>query len=129
MGSAVTPTSDTFMGVARARVAAAASTNATSVKASPANLYGFYLSAPAAAAATAFLKLYDKASAPVVGTDVPVLTIPIVSTTTLAGLVQFNGDLGIPFFNGLAYAITGAVADSDTTAVAANAVHGILLYK
>lgn len=129
MGSVVTTTSDTSVAVNRARVAAANSTNATSVKPGPGNVYGFYLSATAASASTAFLKLFDKASAPTLGTDVPVLTIPIISTTTLAGMAQFISDIGIPFFNGIAYAITLNVADNDTTAVAANAVHGVILYK
>lgn len=92
----------------------AATTNATSVKASAGTLYGITCSN--AGAAAAFVKLYNKASAPTVGTDVPVITIPIGAS----GVVSLNlGELGHRFATGIALAITNLVADTDTTAVAA----------
>lgn len=66
-----------------------------------------------------YLKIYDKASAPVVGTDVPVMTIPIPASTDGAGFVW---NVPIMLGNGISYAITGAAADNDTTALSANDV-------
>jgi hypothetical protein len=106
-----------------ARIMSAANTNATSVKAAPGTLYGIHIGNTAAAAK--YLKLYNKAGAPTVGTDVPVLTIPIPA----GGVRDINfGDIGLAFSLGIAYAITGAVADTDTTAVAVNDVVGGLQY-
>lgn len=62
-------------GHTKARVMSAATTNATSVKASAGNLYGVHLHNSGAAAV--FVKLYNKASAPVVGTDTPVTTLSL----------------------------------------------------
>lgn len=104
------------------RVASAATTNATSVKATPGRVYGIALANTSAAAK--FVKLYNKASAPTVGTDTPVHTIALAAGQR----VDLSWPVGMPFSTGIAYAITGAVADSDTTAVAANDVHGGLLY-
>ncbi len=68
-------------------------------------------------AAIKYLKFFNKASAPTVGTDVPVLTIslPVGQTTPLSPLLSDYGSL---FAAGLSYAITGAATDLDTTAVA-----------
>lgn len=69
--------------------------------------------------AAAFLKLYDKASAPVVASDVPVLVVPIPAS----GLVSLPvGDVGPIFEVGLAVAITNLIADADATNVAAGQV-------
>ena len=68
-----------------------------------------------------YLKIYDKATAPTVGTDVPVLTIPVPTHTQGAGIVIPIPN-GVTFSNGIAIAVTGGVADSDTTAVGADEV-------
>ena len=93
-----------------------ASTNATSVKASAGNVTE--LSLFNATAATVYLKLYNKASAPTVGTDVPIMTIPVAAGALYAA--EF-GRLGKRFATGIAFAITGAAAATDATAVAAGA--------
>jgi hypothetical protein len=111
------------------RVAAAASTNATLVKATPGNVFGFLFMSNAAAAKTAFIKFYDKASAPTVGTDTPLFTVPLVSTTTIPGFAELDLPVGVPFKTGIAYAITAGVADTDVAAVALNDVHGFILWK
>ena len=95
------------------RLSSAATTNATSVKASAGNL--FSIIATNTAAYDVFLKLYDKASAPTVGTDTPVATINIKTVSTF----QFSKENGLRFANGIAFAITKLAADSDTTALAA----------
>lgn len=94
----------------------AATTNATSMKNSAGNLFSITVTNPTAT--PAFLKLYNKASAPTVGTDVPVATFPIPATA--ATPISF-GPLGQRLTTGIAYAITGAIADSDTS----NTVAGI----
>ncbi|PWB94649.1 hypothetical protein [Methylosinus sporium] len=119
----VVPASSAIGAMTRARVASAASTNATSVKATEGRLYEIHVANTSAA--MKFLKLYDKASAPTVGTDMPVATYPIAANGGRIDIVSINGQ---SFPNGLAYAITGAVGDADTTAVAANDVTGELLY-
>lgn len=105
-------------------IKAAASTNATSVKASAGNIFG--LCVVNNSSAVKFLKLYNKASAPTVGTDVPVVVFGIAAN---GGQVSIDHTWNIPRFStGIAYAITGAVGDTDTTTVAANDVSGWIVY-
>lgn len=94
----------------------AATTNATSVKATAGNIYTITLSNNGAAAA--YFKLYNKATAPTVGTDTPVDVIPIPAS----GFVTVDSARGIRFATGIGFAITNLIADSDTTAVAAGQV-------
>ena len=95
----------------------AATTNATSVKASAGTVWSIIASNVNAAAR--YVKFYNLAVAPTVGTSVPVFTITIPA----GGTVQFDGGSnGIRFGTGIALAITGAMADADTTAVAANEI-------
>lgn len=106
-----------------AKINSAATTNATSVKAGPARLLSVVASNINAAAR--FLKLYDKATAPTVGTDVPVITIPIPA----GGIVSLNlGEFGVDFTLGIAAAITAVGTDADTTAVAASEIKAVLVY-
>lgn len=110
-------------GYAVTRVLAAASTNAGFSKASPGFVYGWYVAN--SAAYTVFLKLYNKASAPTVGSDTPLMTIPIPAGA--AANVEFAN--GIAFATGIAYATTKLVADADTTVLIANDLVFNLLYK
>lgn len=105
------------------RLLAAGSTNATSVKGSAGQVGGWYLFN--AATATRYLKLYNKASAPTVGTDTPFMTIPIPAGA--AANVELTA--GVAMGTGIAFALTTGVADSDTGAVTANDVVVNLLYK
>ena len=118
-----TPTPATSGGPSKARVMSAASTNATSTKASAGQIYGWYFYNNTASAK--FVKFYNKASSPTVGTDTPTETIAIPSN----GGTNIEFSMGVPYATGIAYAITGAIADNDTTAVAANDVTGFFLYK
>ena len=101
----------------------AAGTNATSVKNAAGNLYS--ITASNINAAVRYVKLYNKASAPTVGTDVPVITIPIPAGGTVN--IPF-GTQGYRFATGIALAITTGAADSDTGAVAANEVKILTSY-
>jgi hypothetical protein len=105
-------------GLISTRVVAAATTNATSLKASAGNIAAIDLFNVAAYAV--FLKLYNKASAPTVGTDTPVWTIPIPAS----GGFSLVLDWGEYFSTGIAYAITKLQADSDTTVLVAGDVTG-----
>jgi hypothetical protein len=93
----------------------AATTNATSVKASAGTINTLQISNVNAAAR--YLKLYNKASAPTVGTDTPVMTIylPPTSNQTIN-----TGAYGIRFSTGIAYALTTGITVADATAVAAS---------
>lgn len=94
-------------------LSSAATTNATLVS-SGATLYG--LVATNTGAAVAFVKVYDKATAPTVGTDVPVLTLSVPANGVVALPLDTRGWKGA---NGIALAITNLGPDADTTAVAA----------
>ncbi len=121
---AVTPAAAASGGATPYHLISAATTNATSVKASAGVVYS--LSAFNVSASIRFLKLYDKASAPTVGTDTPVHTLLIPpSNGGLVGPIP----VGIQFSNGIALAITGAMADSDATAIGAGDVCVNLAYK
>ncbi len=100
-----------------AKLISAATTNGTSVKASAGQVG--YIMATNTNAAARFLKLYNKASAPTVGTDTPVHTFLIPGNTS--GFT-INAGCGMEFTTGIAFAITTGVADSDNTAVAANEI-------
>lgn len=102
------------------KLISAATTNATSVKASAGTLGK--LSVGNNSATIYYLKLYDKASAPTVGTDTPVATYIIPANSNGAGSNIPLPPVGEKYSNGIAFAITGGIADSDTTVCAANAV-------
>jgi hypothetical protein len=98
----------------------AASTNATVIKAAP-GVIG-YLCATNTNANPRFVKLYDKATAPTVGTDVPVATFLVPGNTSGSGTnVPLNG-AGMNFLNGISFAITANVGDADATSIAASEV-------
>jgi hypothetical protein len=99
-------------------ILSAATTNATSIKGSPGTLG--YLTASNVNAAPRYVKLYDKASAPTVGTDTPVATFIIPGNTAGAGTNVLLPSQGIKFSVGIALAITVEATDSGTTAVALN---------
>jgi hypothetical protein len=105
------------------KLISAATTNATSVSATANTLlYGYYISNTNAA--VRYVKFYNKASAPTVGTDVPVLVLAIPAS----GAANVSFPAGINFTTGLAFATTTGAADTDTAAVALNEVIVNLAY-
>lgn len=94
----------------------AATTNATSVKASAGVLHSIIATNTNASAR--YLKLYNKASAPTVGTDTPVATFCLHGT----GGIAISLDPGWDFSTGIAYALTTGALASDTGAVAASEI-------
>jgi hypothetical protein len=104
----------------------AATTNGALVLTGTSGLHAFY--ATNTGATPAFVKLYNKATAPTVGTDVPAMIIPVPAAVGgVPGVATLPiGYSGFRFALGLGIAITGAVGDTDTTAVAAGQVKVIL---
>ena len=101
----------------------AASVNNTLVKSAPGVIY--MISAFNQVAGDRFLKLYDKATTPVAGTDTPVWTKLIPgspSGTPGAGFILSMNPYGLQFNNGIGFAITANMPDNDNTAIAANDV-------
>lgn len=103
-------------------VNSAASTNGALILTGTSGVQAFYASNIGASAA--FVKLYNKATAPTVGTDTPEMVIPLPAAAGgVPSYVELSpGFNGYRFPLGLGIAITGGSADSDTTAVAAGQV-------
>lgn len=111
--NAINVGSKTTGGLTTHTLISAATTNATSVKASAGTVYG--IQASNTGAAVAFVKLFNKASAPTVGTDVAVKTLIVPAG---GGIVVPINDIGLSFGTGVAYSITALATTADTTAVA-----------
>jgi hypothetical protein len=107
----------------------AATTNATSVKSSAGTLGGicFLPSEGGQIGQPGCLKIYDKASAPIVGTDTPRLIIPSCCSAYNAGQLIFP-PAGLRFVNGIAIAVTYNTPITDTTAVSARTFAVNLIY-
>ena len=111
-------------GAIGAKLVSAATTNATSLKATAGTLYGGR--ACNTGAAVCFLKFYNKASAPTVGTDIPILVVGIPAGQSVD--LGIGNSIGVAFTLGIAYAITTGAADADTAAIALNQVTLALSY-
>jgi hypothetical protein len=100
----------------------AASTNEALILTGTSGLQAFY--ATNTGATVAFVKLYNKATAPTVGTDVPEMIIPVPAAVSgVPGKAELSaGFIAYRFALGLGIAVTGGAADNDTTAVAAGQV-------
>jgi hypothetical protein len=102
-----------------------ASTNSNNIKSSGGNLY--CIIAIGLTSTVRYLKIYSKATAPTVGTDVPLMTIPVPANTQGAG-VAIPFSMGVNFPLGIGIAITSGSADNDTGAVGAGDVIVNLTY-
>ena len=92
----------------------AATTNSTLVVGAASTLWEFSVFNPTAA--TVYLKFYNKATAPTVGTDAPILTIAVPTNETRS--LGFN-PLGKRFATGMGFAVTAGPTKADTVVVAA----------
>jgi hypothetical protein len=103
------------------------STNATSVKGSSGAVFNMIIhnthSGGGSGSAIAF-RLYDKATAPVVGTDVPMIIIHVPANSSK----EINFTSGITFTDGIAYSITDGETLLDATAVSADGVQVYIGY-
>lgn len=106
------------------KTVSAASTNATSVKASAGRVRRVIASN--VNASVRYLKLYNKASAPTVGTDVPVFTICMGGgTTNKAEVFEIDCD----FSTGIAFATTTEATDAGSTGISASESVIHIIYK
>lgn len=116
----VTANQGTLQAGTAINIVSAATTNASSQKATAGNLFEITASNPTATAT--YLKVYNKASAPTVGTDVPVMTLPVPAGAFVS---YVPGGQGKRFATGIAIAVTGAMIATDTTAAVAGVqIHG-----
>lgn len=92
-------------------LSSAATTNETLITANPNTL--FTITGTNNKTSSVFLKIYNKATTPVAGTDTPRKTL------RLAPQANFAFSFRDAFSAGLGIALTGAAADSDTTALVA----------
>lgn len=102
-------------------VSSAATTNATNSKTFQGRL--FYVKGFNNAAAGRYLKIYNGAGVPTVGTDVPTHTIYLPAKAAFA----LDWPTGFFFSTGIGYALTTGSADNDTGAVAAGDILGLNL--
>ena len=99
-----------------------ANTTGVSIKASPGTVYSISLSSNAPS--PLYVRLYDKATAPICGADAPVARFEVPANGTPANGSGSNlpfGTPGINFLNGIGLCVTSGFADSDTTTPAAGA--------
>ena len=96
------------------KVISAVGVNATLLQAGPSNID--LLLMVSSAATPRFFKFYDKATVPVVGTDIPKYTFPLAVGASPLSLPM----KGLNFVNGLGYAILLSVDDAGTTPFTVN---------
>jgi hypothetical protein len=94
-----------------------------SVKGSAGQVYGWYIANNASS--VRYVKFYNKATAGTVGTDTPVLTIPVPAN----GAANIEFQTGIAFSLGISVGATTGIADSDVAAPTANDCVVNLLYS
>jgi hypothetical protein len=92
----------------------APATNATFVKAAAAKVYRIEIYNQSGTGC--WLKVYDKASAPTIGTDTPKYRIFAPAGGGAVNLYE----TGATFLNGIAYYVSGLLPDNDTTALASS---------
>lgn len=107
----ITQPTSTDNSLSSSKTVCAASTNATSVKASAGKVYR--IDAFNSDTVGYWVKFYNKASAPTVGTDVPVAT----KFVPAGGGFVIESTVGIPYTTGIALAATLNATDADTTVV------------
>ena len=96
----------------------AASTNSTLVRGSISYLQEMTIANPTATAA--YFKLYNKATAPTVGTDVPLVTYRLAATGSAGDTLTLSfGPNGKRFTAGFGFAVTGLAVATDATATVA----------
>jgi len=101
-------------GLTLSHTVSAATTNATSLKATAGQVYEACVNSNAAY--PVFFKLYNKASAPTVGTDTPVKVLQAQAGVPAC----MRTEEGFAFATGIAWALTKGITDADATAVAAS---------
>lgn len=98
-----------------------------SVKGTPGQIYGWYVTNHAMA--PRYIKLYNKATAPTVGSDTPVMTISIPAGTSPITSEVADFTNGIAFSLGIGIGATTGKAHADTGAPAVGDVMVSVFYK
>ena len=112
----VKPQATTSGGAGPYRKISAGSGDAASVKGSPGQVYGVHIENIGASAC--FVKLYDSASAPTVGSGTPVACYRVGAGASRDVIMP----LGLAFSAGIGLVIVTGIADANTTAVNASEV-------
>lgn len=94
------------------------------IAAGPKLLFGYYLSNKSSS--TIYVKFYNKATAPAVGTDTPILTLPIPAAS--AANQEFLGGIG-DFPLGLGIGATTGPTDDAVGGTSTNDLIANVLYK
>jgi len=129
MASSVNLAPQTTGGTTSFHLIGAATTNATNVKNSAGQVYGYELSNNSAN--WAYVKFYNKATAPTPGTDTPIRTVGVPP----AGRASYHSTVGVPFATGIGISTSGgatsttSIQDLDSTAVAVNTITIDIEYK
>jgi hypothetical protein len=101
----------------KAHYLSAGSTNQTNVKASAGTLVCIFATNNTGTAY--YLHIFDKATAPVAGTDTPVMTIQIAGDGDVHGFCISNG---VAMTSGIGFTFTSGIADNDSGNAATGAV-------
>jgi hypothetical protein len=109
-------------GISSLAIKTGTTVNATTVKNNAGNITDIVLTNNSTS--VKYFKLYNKASAPVVATDTPFYKAAIAPGAT----VLLNFSFPIRLSTGIAYAITGGLADNDATVTAVDDVSGVINY-
>jgi len=102
-------------------------TNGSCVKSSPSSLYGWAI--VNTNASIRYVKLYSKGTTISVGTDTPIVTLPIPGNANGAGMLAAEYNAGITFGSGLGYAVTVNAPAADSTAVGSGDIVMNLFYN
>ena len=101
-----------------------ATTNATLVKNTAGSIGAIHLYSTLTNTTVAYLKLYNKATAPIPGTDVPFAVYKISGSNA----VSINFPKGIKFTQGLGFAITRGASPVDSLAIGLGEITGQIVY-
>lgn len=96
--------------------------NGINIKSKPGQVYGWFLFNQATS--FRYVKLYNKASTPSVGHDIPYMTIPLPP----GGGANVSFTSGINFNRGIGIGATSGVGDKDTSPAGANKVIVNIIY-
>lgn len=113
-GITVMPTADGSTGLTQFRRTSTADANVVLVKAGSGRIYGYVFANTSAT--TRYVKLFNKATAPILGTDPPVRIIMVPAN----GIAAYHIGPGLPFSAGIGMAITADAADGSGASVSAS---------
>tara|TARA_R110001592_G_scaffold85153_1_gene251484 strand:+ start:10210 stop:10632 length:423 start_codon:yes stop_codon:yes gene_type:complete len=112
-----------FGGIENYMVISAATTNEAFLKKGKGSFYGISLTNTGAS--DAYIRIFDKASAPVSASDTPIAIFAMQADS----VNNFFLPIPVGLKNGLAINITGLATTGDATAVATNQVVGSVFWK